>query len=304
MTATAAPVTARCKCGRSWEVAPRAGGTVPATARCATGRGGCGRVVKLLRAAPGAPGSAASALWAWEPPSEPPRPVLVDESCPDCGSLLWAGGRGTRRVCAACGGSVVPHGVRAPYERGAAVRRVRSQRERDLEALDVAGRKGVMLRQLRTLADDERLASGSAPKVEWFAEQVRAAQSGARLDELAALLPEAGIRRAHWWQGAAPALGAAYDGDEDDDDEGPRPHAQALAVVTGTARGEAPSGPAAPLSAVLARLGWRVNGSVRDPWCQVADGAGDCQRASRETLGGMRLCGEHHRELARCATSA
>jgi hypothetical protein len=160
---------------------------------------------------------------AWEPPSGAPPPCHLAEACPACGGDLFTTGRGTLRVCmGTCHRRVTPSGVRAPYERGASAgRQVKSQRERDLEALSLARSKGVMLAQLAQLAADDRLHPESRPVVEWFAEQVRSAGTAARLDELAALLPEASIRRRHWWQGAPDAIEAGTYDDEDDqgDDE-------------------------------------------------------------------------------------
>ena len=60
------------------------------------------------------------------------------------------------------------------------------------------------------------------PVVEWFREQVRDARSGDRLDELADLVPESGLRRRRWWQGT-PAItsgGAGDDGDDEYDEVG------------------------------------------------------------------------------------
>jgi len=160
---------------------------------------------------------------AWEPASERRRPWKVNEPCPGCGGPLYTSGRGTIRVCLACRHRVTPPGVSAPYQRGGqAVRQVKSQRERDLEALELVQQKGVMLHQLDELAADDRLDPGSRPVVEWFAAEVRAAKAGDRLTELAGLLPDAGIRRRHWWQGEPAAIEAPDDdvdqGDDPDDD--------------------------------------------------------------------------------------
>jgi hypothetical protein len=85
--------------------------------------------------------------------------------------------------------------------------------------LALAGRKGIMLGQLRALADDGRLGPASVLKVEWFAEQVKAAPGAARLDEMAALFGEAGIRPRRWWQPRPAALTVGY-ADEDDGEDG------------------------------------------------------------------------------------
>jgi hypothetical protein len=125
------------------------------------------------------------------------------------------------RACLACSTRITPPGVLAPYRRDgqAPARQVKSQRESDLEALDLAGRKGVMLAQLRAVADDDRLHPESLPKIEWFAEQVKGAKTDARLDELAGLLGEAGIRRRRWWQGQPAAITAGYSDEDGEPDE-------------------------------------------------------------------------------------
>jgi hypothetical protein len=216
-------VTVRCPgCGLTWNIARRRDKTLPKTARCAKRRGGCGRTVKVPRRPAAMAAAGPIGIAVWDPPSEPRLPRPADDPCPDCGEArVYVAARGTVRVCLDCRERVIPPGVLAPYERGAEVTRAaKSQRERDLEALDLAGRKGGMLRQLRGLADDDRLDPVSLPKVEWFAEQVKATASGARLDELAALFAEAGIRPRRWWQRQPAPLTAGYDDDEDDTEEG------------------------------------------------------------------------------------
>jgi hypothetical protein len=274
-------VAVRCPgCDTSWEVARRPDGTVPKTARCAQRRGGCGRTVKVPRRFP-AP--AAAVVAAWEPPSEPRQPRPTGEPCPHCGEAkVYAEPRGTVRVCFGCGKRVTPLGVLAPYERGAGVERAaKSQRERDLEALDLAGRKGVMLGQLRDLAATDRLDPASVLKVEWFAEQVKAAAAGARLDELAALFGEAGIRPRRWWQGRAAAITAGYDdedtdedgyagyADEDDEDQADE-HAAVLAMPESIAAHQHRAQPLRMTWAdAIAVCGWRI--APTHGACQVID---------------------------------
>jgi hypothetical protein len=207
-------------CGLTWNVARRPDGTLPKTARCALRRGGCGRTVKVPRRAAAVPGPAGITIW--DPPSEPRQPRPASKPCPDCGEArVYASERGTVRVCVGCRRRVTPPGVLAPYERGAEVTRAaKSQRERDLEALELARRKGVMLVQLDELAADDRLDHASRPVIDWFRDEVKAASNGARLDELAALLPQAGIRRRRWWHGKPAALTTGYDEDDEDDEDG------------------------------------------------------------------------------------
>jgi hypothetical protein len=163
----------------------------------------------------------------WDPPGEPRQAYRTDEPCPDCGELLLADPQGTWRACGSCRQGVVPAAARAPYARGedAAQRQVTSQRERDLEAIGLARRKGVMLAQLDALAADDRLHPESIPVVEWLAGEVRAATTGRRLDELAELAadPAAGIRRRRWWHGQPAALPAAYDDEDQADENGDDP---------------------------------------------------------------------------------
>ena len=99
------------------------------------------------------------------------------------------------------------------------MRQVKSQRERDTEAIGLAQRKGVMLAQLAGLAADDRLDPVSVPIIEWFREQVKDARGGGRLDELNELLPESGIRRRRWWQGRPAAIEAGEDEDDEDEDD-------------------------------------------------------------------------------------
>lgn len=281
-------VTARCQCGQSWQVAPRADGTLPATARCAIGSGGCGRPVKVPRAA--AP--AAVPATAWDPPSEPRKHYLCAEPCPHCGQpRVHAEPRGTRRVCLACQTRVTPPGVLAPYERGAEVTRAaKSQRERDLEALTLAGRKGVMLGQLHGVAADERLDAAAVLEVEWFAEQVKAAETGARLDELAALYAEAGIGPRRWWQARPAPLTAGYPGEDDDgvvdgyvvydddEDRGDEP----APLPAGRAAIAAPPRRATWADAFAAHA-WRLAPGRSDEACQLTEHDG--QRCA-EQIGG------------------
>jgi hypothetical protein len=271
-------ITVHCPgCSLSWQVTPRTDGTFPKTARCALRRGGCGKVVKIPRAT-GIGAESGAAVLMWDPPSGPRRPWPVDERCPDCAAALYAAARGTMRACLGCRRRVIPAGVLAPYERGTEVTRAaKSQRERDLEALDLAGRKGIMLRQLRTLSDDDRLDSVSVLKVEWFAEQVKTAAHGARLDELAALFGEAGIRPRRWWQRQPAPLTAGYD-DEDhaeegyavyDDEDQADEAAQVIAIPAAQRR--------ATWADAFAAYGWRLAPRDYSGICPVITSDGRCR---------------------------
>lgn len=293
--ATTAAVMDCCRCGAPIPTRAKPGNTI----RCKA----CGYAQRFRlpgQAAPIQPSAAA----AWNPASEPRQLRPVAGPCPHCGEAsVYAEPRGTIRACLGCRERVIPPGVLAPYERGAAVTRVaKSQRERDLEALDLAGRKGVMLGQLRALADGDQLDPAAALKVEWFADQVKAAASGARLDELAALFGEAGIRPRRWWQRPAAALTAGYDdgdtedgyaeyGDDDQDGELPAvpPALRASGVV-----------PEMTPDAALGRLGWRL--AAPSGGCQVIEHGVACgaeQRFSFQTAGGVLawICAVHNNQL-------
>lgn len=242
----------------------------------------------------------------WDPPSESRRAYLTGEPCPHCGQPIAAGPRGTWRVCIQCEARVVPAAVSAPYSRGeaAAPRQVISQRERDLAALALAKRKGVMLGQLGQLAADDRLLPESLPVVEWFADEVRAAAAGGRLDELAELFadPAAGIRRRRWWQGQPALAGPAGDdgldyddpGDDYADDDGqPGRSAPAAALAAPPPQ---PGAVVVTWADALAAQGWRLTVAVDG--CQVTTAGGQLcgAEAARRITGGW-ACGRHYQQL-------
>jgi hypothetical protein len=208
------------------------------------------------------------------------------------------------RVCLDCRKRVTPPGALVPYERGAEVTRAaKSQRERDLEALDLAGRKGVMLRQLHSVADDDRLDPISLPKVEWFAEQVKAAASGARLDELAALFAEAGIRQRQ----AAPLIAGYADDedtedgyavyDDDDEDQGDRPAATRAAPD----RQHRAQPRWMTWADGCAACGWRLSPTVGG--CQIIDERGQlCGADVMHQIGGGWICAPHYGTLTSVIT--
>lgn len=268
-------VALRCdQCGMTWDVLPKPDGTMPGGSRCPKNRGGCGKLRKLPVSA-----RAGGALPAagWEPTGGPRAAREVAEQCPECAGPLFASPRGTTRVCLSCSRRVTPAATLAPYERGESTgRQVKTQRETDLEALDLAGRKGVMLGQLRGLADGDRLDDGSRLKVEWFADEVRAARTAARLDDLAGLWAAARIRPRRWWQPQTAALDAA-DGyeddeyvDEDDDRQDDEPAAVVLATPASIAAQQLAAHPQRMTWAeALAACGWRIAPAIGS--CQVID---------------------------------
>jgi hypothetical protein len=227
---------------------------------------------------------------------------VTDEPCPGCGEPLAAGPRGTWRACLACHIAATPAAVLAPYARGdgAPQRQVATQRERDLAALALVRCKGIMLAELAELADDDRLTEESRPVVEWFRERVKAASSGHRLDELAALLPDAGIRRRRWWHGQPAAITApawdsddgedlGHDGEDLDDGEADYPLAIEGAAVPDNA-------------AALARSGYRADpAAVDEGRCCIEASTGlspgPCPGAAAQTFGPYQVCERHYQAL-------
>jgi hypothetical protein len=162
--------------------------------------------------------------------------------------------------------------------------------------------------QLNDIAADDRLTPESRAVVEWFAEQVKAATSGARLDELAELYAGQKIRRRHWWDGQPAAITAGYvedddglgDEDEwDDEDDVPGP-----AVVLATPASVARQQQRMTWAEALAVNGWRIAPLPEWDGCQVASQGGN-RCGSRETTqhvgppgaGGGWACNQHYYAL-------
>jgi hypothetical protein len=247
----------------------------------------------------------------WEPVIEPRRAYVSTDPCPDCGTMLIAGPRGTWRACPACRRLVVLPAIAAPYQnQPRAERRVISQRERDLEAIGLAARKGRMLAELDALNESRRLSPESATVIEWYAAEVRAAQTQARLDDLADLAasPESRIRQRHWWQPHPAAIEPAQaedgpddadqddDQDQDDDGEDGQVVIRALPGPPSAARREL-----SPAGAVAA-LGWRLSPAAGEG-CQVVTGREPCRAEARfpvATPAGLAwICAPHNYEIGR-----
>jgi hypothetical protein len=311
----------RCpSCSRSWKVPRRDDGTVPKTARCAQYRGGCGRTVKVPRGVRASGPGAVALAPAWDPPSPPRTNRRTAEDCPGCGTPgLIASPRGTLRICDQCKTLAMPAAVAAPYERGAgSTREARSQRERDLEALQLASRKGAMRSQLDAIADDDRLTPDSRAVVEWFAEQVKAATTQARLDDLVTLYAEQKIRRRGWLSGRPAALTSGdeddyddedyddYDGEDDQaDDDHPGPGTAVILATPASIAGQQHRAQPkrATWAEALAACGWRIQPVAEWSGCQVTNGAGRMcgdQQTPHSTgagAGGGWTCSAHHGAL-------
>jgi hypothetical protein len=306
-------VVVRCpSCSRSWEVPRRADGSLPATARCAIGRGGCGRTgVRVPRAALPAsrPGGAAG----WDPPSQPRAARDAGQPCPQCGGPVKVEPRGITRWCPACPLMVTPPGVLAPYERGTgAAREARSQRERDDDAKKTVILAGEFLRQVEALAADPQIHPASADLLGWYAEEItkaRAARDARRLAELAAEFDQdrrdGSFRRRHWWQGQPAALAAAADPGDDEDgdddyDDGQGDDGQgvmALAAPPGAAGEQLCAQPRrATWAEALAELGWAVMPAPEWDGCQVASAGGQPCRDPQtpHSIGAGWACSAHY----------
>lgn len=242
----------------------------------------------------------------WEPAPVPAvEPDEVDEDCPDCGTpLVWSAG-GTLHYCETCEEPVFPAEL-LPDVDEEDPRRVPTRAERDLAAIALAQRKGVMLAQLDELATDDRLDPASLPIVEWFREEVKAAGTSGRLDELAALLPEAGIRRRRWWQGR-PALDPADyldEEDQEDDDEKDDPAAAGYPV-------RAIAAPAVNHAAIVRANGfYDLDPAAPAGQCQVINlrsgmngqpypVPAPCYGGAFHAFGPYRLCPSHYQHFAR-----
>lgn len=309
----AAVITCR-HCGGQFPTRTKPGNT----ARCT----GCGYAQRVpAPARPGRADQATGPAQGWDPPGGPRAAYRSTDQCPRCSALLLATPRGTVRACSgpACPGLAAPPGVLAPYRRGQDVTRtVTSQRERDLAAIELARRKGLMLAQLAALAGDPRLDPASVPVIDWFREQVKDASGGTRLGELAALLPEADIRRRKWWQGRPAAIqapapryageddddGQDYEDQDDEDDEDQDEDEVPPAALATPASIAAQQHRAQPQPMTWARAitacGWRL--SPVTGGCQIIEHAGLCGAALGGSITGGWVCAGHYAGLCAVIT--
>ena len=229
-------------CGNRWPSTGAPGRTIRCP-RCGKGRRmPKGRPLTAAQAVPRSADDGLTALWASEGPPARWRDCLgveVGQDCRACGSAMRWTGAHTAVVCPSCEPakwSISP-GARERVEAHAAALDKRANRtaaavadptaerarrlEVDRAAIELARLKGAMLRQLAALTADNRLDPESLPIVEWFDHEARAARTEERLEELADLLPGAGIRRRHWWQGSPEALDHDDDDHDDDDQSAP-----------------------------------------------------------------------------------
>ena len=326
----------RCRAGHRFTTSARPGGTTGCpVCRREDGRrtsvrvpvGAARTAGKQHPAAPGTNGETArlTAAWAAEAPAEanwrkmPMQPS--DWECGKCGAeLQWHSGHAAL-VCPGCqiiadspglAERAEAHAAAIERKRTGVTRVTRDQREIDLEALELARRKGIMRDQLRTIADDDRLTPDSAATVEWFAEQVKGAPNGDRLDELVTLYATQKIRRRGWFAGRPAALTAAdaddgeddddWDDEEDqadDDDRGPGT-AVALATPASIAAQQHLAQPQrATWIEALAACHWRMQPVGEWAGCQVTNANGHTcgdQQTPHHITGGW-ICSAHRGSL-------
>lgn len=232
---------------------------------------------------------------AWNPPSdERPRCEPTTEPCPDCGEPVVASRRRTTRGCAeTCKRRVDPAGVLKPYENeDGRLRRVRSQAERDSEALVLAERTGLLLEAIRVALADDRLHVTTRVRLQWYDGEIREAGKagrGERVDELAERLAGERIRRQHWWSSDGPALAASsvddvLDADLDEDEGLSR-----LAIAAGST---------VDFTAEMDARSWRFY-QPGDGRCQICreDGS-ECPGRAEHVITGGAICGRHHDALS------
>ncbi|MDA8323462.1 MAG: hypothetical protein M0030_27115 [Actinomycetota bacterium] len=226
----------------------------------------------------GRPGTEAAGPDAWDPPSVPRGPCQVAEPCPDCGTALWASERGTVRGCLACGRRVVPAGVADPYRQPGgddAGRVVRSRLDRDAEARGLARSRGELLDRIRVIAGGGGLHPADAEVCDWYAAELRAAKTAARLAELADAI-DAEQWHGRRWRDAGPDDPGPQDDDgwQDDDDGQDAAAARPAAGRAGSAAAEPPG-----ITAWLAGRGIIL---ARGSGCPVARmGAGPYRRGGQ-----------------------
>jgi len=253
MAGTLPALTLECSgCAHRWPTRAHAGSSIrcPECRRVRRVPADRPRTAAQAAATPDTASGHLTALWEAEAPPSRWRDCLGDEAgkdCPACGTpMRWTGAH-TAVVCASpeheraqwsispgAAGRVEAHAAaldRRANRSSAKVADPTAERAKRLEvdraAIELAKRKGVMLRQLGALADDDRLDPESLPVIEWFRREAASATTEDRLDDLADLLPESGIRRRHWWQGSPEALYEYDDNPDPDDDQDHAPARQA-----------------------------------------------------------------------------
>jgi hypothetical protein len=307
VTAKVSPLSLTCRaCGKTWKVAPKPDGSVPINSRCPRAAGGCGSLRKVPR------GPAVRSRWVaafpvWDAPSPRRGPYRTAELCPACGEPLTASPLGTARACLPCGNRVTPPGVTAPYDcqEASAGRTVRSQADRDDEALALAERAGVLLDAIAGVLGDDRLHPAARARLEWYAAEITGAaraRRGARVGELADRLSGQRIRRAHWWNSDAQnpaAITAGGNGDQDDDDE------VWDAEVAGEEAPRSPAAPGADRFTGLAARGYTMNLAAPAGMCQLimacrhgwAAQPEPCAAGAQRVFEGIRVCVIHYEAL-------
>jgi len=222
----------------------------------------------------------------WEPPSARRAGYYTAERCPECGEALYAGRRGTWRVCTACKMIAVPAAVSAPYARGdgAAQRKVVSTQEKDAESRELAVRRGDFKREIERQLAGDQLTPQSRDILEWYADEVGKAPTAARLDDLIEQARGERLRSRHFWQGEPAAIeapAAADLEDQDDEDDGETyvyDAAGQLVPARWSADGRlvAAGQPPGPGAATGPAVEWASELAARE-WVFQPHGAGLCQ---------------------------
>lgn len=261
----------------------------------------------------------------WEPEPVIAADLPAGEVCGECGtSLVWEP-CGTLMWCPSCDVPLFPAGLE-PGDDGDDPRHVPTRAERDAEGLALAGYREVALTAVRGALDDERLRPGVRGRLKWYAAEIEAADSRARIDELARMLQAEKISRDGWFTRAAPNPALAIDAEvidaddqDEDEDEGtyvydasgalvPAVQADDGTLVPATTRLALPSAPLAPSARDSLELrGYRIATEPRPGQCQTVATRSPtgqqipptrCPGAATGTFGPYRVCERHRTALA------
>jgi hypothetical protein len=261
----------------------------------------CSGTAISVRAAP-------APVLTWDPPSQRRGPYQTTDPCPDCDGPLTASPRGTTRACLPCRHRATPPGVTAPYDRHEAAtgRTVKSDDDRDDEALALAERASVLLVQIGQVLDDG-LHPATTGRLEWYADEIKAAARAGRdtrVEKLAERLGGERIRRLHWRNSDAPNP-AAITADDNDDQADEDAEVYDAELVGDEAPRSLPA-PGAGHAAELAARGYTINLAAPAGMCQIimacrhgwAAQPEPCPAGAQRVFGGARVCVVHHQALS------